>query len=276
MTDFSFRRHFAGKHVFVAGGSSGINLGIAEVFAGAGANLSICSRKPERVAAAVDRLQKHAGGRAWGQAADVRDYAQIDAALKGAEREFGPIHVLVSGAAGNFVAPALGLSANGFKTVVDIDLLGTFHVFRAGFDRLAKPGAALIAISAPQAVHPYPLQIHVNAAKAGVDMVVRTLAVEWGALGVRVNSIIPGPIAGTEGMDRLAPTEAARKAAEQGTPMRRFGTVHEVGHAALFLASPLAAYITGAVLPVDGGTILMGARGIGGAIDQAFQAAKTA
>lgn len=276
MTDFSFRSHFAGKHVFVAGGSSGINLGIGEVFAAAGAHLAICSRKIDRVEAAVTRLKAHGGGRAWGTAADVRDFAQVDAALKGAEREFGPIHVLISGAAGNFVAPALGLSANGFKTVVEIDLIGTFNVFRAGFDRLAKPGAALIAISAPQAVHPYPLQAHVNAAKAGVDMLVRTLAVEWGPQGVRVNSIIPGPIAGTEGMDRLAPTEAARKAASEGTPLRRFGSTHEVGHAALFLASPLAAYVTGAVLPVDGGTILMGARGMGTAIDQAFQAAKKA
>ena len=257
------RADFEGRHVFVAGGSSGINLGIAEEFAKQGAKVSICSRKADRVAAAVETLKGHKAGGAFGQAADVRDYAQVEAALKAAKAAFGQIDVLVSGAAGNFVAPALGMSANAFKTVVDIDLLGTFNVFRAGFEFLKKPGAACIAISAPQAQLPYAFQAHVNAAKAGVDMLVKTLAVEWGREGVRVNSIIPGPIADTEGMARLAPTEEARQAAAKSVPLQRYGQKSEIGHAAMFLASPLAAYITGVVLPVDGGMLLMGARMMG-------------
>ncbi len=258
-----------GKHVFVAGGSSGINLGIAEVFAGLGAKLSICSRNADRVAAAVERLRQH-NGEAGGQSADVRDYAQIEAALKSAKERFGPIDVLISGAAGNFVAPALGMSANAFKTVVDIDLLGTFNVFRAGFEFLRKPGASAIAISAPQAMHPHALQAHVGAAKAGVDMLVKSLAIEWAPTGVRVNSIIPGPIEGTEGMARLAPTEAERRISIEGVPLGRWGQTAEIGHAALFLSSPLAAYITGVVLPVDGGSTLLGGGRLGDTLKSAY------
>jgi NAD(P)-dependent dehydrogenase (short-subunit alcohol dehydrogenase family) len=263
---------FEGKHVFVAGGSSGINLGIAERFAEQGARVSICSRSPERVEAAVGTLLAHGSG-AMGTPADVRQYDQVAAALKAAADAFGDIDVLVSGAAGNFVAPALGMSANAFKTVVDIDLLGTFNVFRAGYDHLTKPGASLIAISAPQAIHPYAYQAHVCAAKAGIDMLVRALAVEWGPDGVRVNAIIPGPIADTEGMKRLAPTPEAEQRAIQGTPLRRYGTKAEIGDAALFLSSPMAAYITGAQLPVDGGATLMGASRMGEAMEMAFQEA---
>jgi NAD(P)-dependent dehydrogenase (short-subunit alcohol dehydrogenase family) len=260
---------FAGKHVFVAGGSSGINLGVAHRFAEQGAKVAICSRSADRIELAVEGLQEH-GGQTLGIPADVRDYAQVETALKAARDVFGPIDVLISGAAGNFVAPALGMSANGFKTVVDIDLLGTFHVFRAGYDLLTRPGASLIAISAPQAVHPYAYQAHVCAAKAGIDMLVRTLAIEWGPEGVRVNSIIPGPIEDTEGMERLAPTPEAKRKATEGTPLRRYGQKREIGDAALFLSSSMAAYVTGVNLPVDGGAVLMGSSRLGEAMADAF------
>ncbi len=267
---------FRDSHVFIAGGSSGINLGIAHRFAELGARVSICSRSAARVEAAVQELAAH-GGDVFGTSADVRDYAQIDRALGEAADRHGPIHTLIAGQAGNFIAPALGMSANGFRTVVDIDLNGSFNVFRAGFDRLAKPGASCIAISAPQAVHASALQVHVCAAKAGLDMLCRGLALEWGPAGVRVNSIIPGPIEGTEGMERLAPTDALKRQAAEATPMRRFGSTAEIGDAALFLSSPLAAYVTGANLPVDGGTTLTGSRGLSVGLEAAFDdAAKAA
>ncbi len=272
MSDLDIGAGAKGKHVFVAGGSSGINLGIGVAFARCGARVSLCSRKADKVAAAVETL-KALKTDAWGAAADVRNYAEVEAALKQAKEKFGPIDVLVSGAAGNFVAPALGMSANAFKTVIDIDLLGTFNVLRAGFEFLRKPGASIVSISAPQAIHPYPYQAHVNAAKAGIDILTKTLAVEWGAAGVRVNAICPGPIADTEGMARLAPTAAARDLVIQGTPLRRFGTKDEIGHAALFLASPLAAYITGVILPVDGGSTLLGPGRLGDAMTGAYDAA---
>ncbi len=247
---------FTGKSVFVAGGSSGINLGIADAFAAAGAHLAIASRSQERVDRACESLRRH-GGKVLGRSADVRDYAAIAGALAAAREAFGEIDVLISGAAGNFPALALGMSANAFKTVVDIDLLGTFNVLRAGHQHLRKPGAAVINISAPQSFNPMPLQVHACAAKAGVDQVMRVLAMEWGGDGIRVNSIAPGPIEGTEGFRRLSTPELRQKM-EGRIPLRRFGTLADCAQLALFLASPLASWITGALIPVDGGWSLYG------------------
>lgn len=255
--------NFSGLNVFVAGGSSGINLGIADAFARAGANVAIMSRNAERVAAAVETLRCH-GAKVLGCTGDVRDIQVVTSALEQAHAAFGPIDVVVSGAAGNFVAPASGMSANGFKTVVDIDLLGTFNVLRASHALLRKPGASLINISAPQAFVPMPMQAHVCAAKAGVDMLTRVLAMEWGPEGVRVNSIVPGPIDGTEGMQRLTPTESARRAVTAAVPLRRFGSIDAIAGVALMLCSPVCDYVTGVVLPVDGGASLAGPGLFGG------------
>jgi NAD(P)-dependent dehydrogenase (short-subunit alcohol dehydrogenase family) len=258
---------FKDRVVFVAGGTSGINLGIAHAFARHGAHVAVVSRSPEKVSAAVAELKKH-GGKVFGAAADVRDVAAISGALKDAHGMLGNFDVLISGAAGNFPAAALGMSTNAFKAVVDIDLLGTFNVLRTGHQYLRKPGAVVINISAPQAVHAQPLQAHVCAAKAGVDMLTQVLAIEWGADGIRVNSVIPGPIAETEGMARLAPTEETKEFARRAVPLGRFGTKDEVANACLFLASPLAAYISGAILPVDGGLTAAGPRGFNQALAQ--------
>jgi NAD(P)-dependent dehydrogenase (short-subunit alcohol dehydrogenase family) len=250
---------FTGQTVFVAGGSSGINLGIADAFARHGANVAIMSRSQERIDHALHQLRGR-GAAAEGYSADVRDAAAVADALKRSHARFGAIDVLVSGAAGNFLAPALGMSANGFKTVVDIDLLGSFNVLRAAHEFLRKPGASVISLSASQAFVPTPYQAHVCAAKAGVDMLTRTLAMEWGADGIRVNSIVPGPIEGTEGMRRLAPTDAQRARMTERVPLRRYGSVDDIAGIALVLSSPLGAYITGVVLPVDGGISLTGPR----------------
>lgn len=248
---------FSGKNVFVAGGTSGINLGVAEGFARAGAGLAVLSRSQDKVDAAVERLSSF-GGTCVGAAGDVRDYEAVEGAFRKAEAELGAIDVLVSGAAGNFPASALDMSPNGFRAVVDIDLIGTYHVVRAGYEVLRRPGACVINISAPQAFVPAPLQSHVCAAKAGVDMLTRVLALEWGEAGVRVNSIVPGPIKDTEGMARLAPTESLTKAVTESVPLKRMGTAEDVANLAMALASPLGAYVNGAVIPVDGGWSLTG------------------
>lgn len=146
-------RPWAQRTVFVAGGSSGINLGIATRFAAAGARTVLISRSPDKIAAAAQSITS-AGGEALGIPADVRDFAAVEAALSTTFDTFGPIDAVISGAAGNFLAPAIGMSANAFRTVIDIDLIGTFNVFRASFAFLRKPGASLIAISAPQGAHP--------------------------------------------------------------------------------------------------------------------------
>ena len=204
------QHRFDGQHVFVAGGSSGINLGIAVGFAAAGARLAILSRNQDKIDAALAAIRSAGDPAPLGFAADVRHADDVDAAIAAAHEVFGPIDVLVSGAAGNFPAFAKDLSPNGFKAVVDIDLIGSFNVLRAAFERLRRPGASVINISAPQAMNPMVAQIHVCAAKAGVvDMLTRVLAMEWGPLGIRVNSIVPGPIGETEGMRRLAPSPEA-------------------------------------------------------------------
>jgi len=249
--------NYENKTVFVAGGTSGINLGIARGFAQAGAKVAVMSRSEEKVEAAVALLKKD-GSDAFGSAADVRDVDAVSNALTKTHERCGEIDVLISGAAGNFPALTHDLSPNGFKAVVDIDLLGSFNVLKIGFQFLSKSGASIINISAPQSINPMQGQIHVCAAKAGVDMLTRVLAMEWGELGIRVNSIIPGPIDKTEGMRRLAPTANARQAVASSVPLGRMGTVEDIAQAALWLASPLASYINGAVIPVDGGWSLGG------------------
>lgn len=249
---------FKNGNVFVFGGTSGINLGIARCFASAGARVAVASRSQEKVDAAVEEL-KSLGSDASGYALDVRDVDAVQAALTDHHAATGDIDVLVSGAAGNFPALANDMLPNGFKSVVDIDLLGSFHVLRSAFQYLKKPGASIINISAPQAFVPMPMQSHVCAAKAGVDMLTRTLALEWGPYGIRINSIAPGPIAGTEGMRRLAPNEAVARQYKNSVPLQRFGSVEEIGQAAMFLSSDAVQYISGVVLPVDGGWSVAGA-----------------
>jgi NAD(P)-dependent dehydrogenase (short-subunit alcohol dehydrogenase family) len=251
---------FKGKTVFVTGGGSGINLGIGRNFAVLGANIAICGRSQEKLdTAAVElrELNKHVGGKVLPVAADVRDYAALENAFKRTRDEVGAIDVLVSGAAGNFVCPAENLSPNGFKTVIDIDLQGSFHASRAAFEQLKETRGCLIFISAGQSFVPQAYQLHVAAAKAGIDIMMKNLAIEWGKHGIRTHSIVPGPIEGTEGMKRLAPPEIENNR-RAWIPLGRYGTVDEIGQAAVFLASPLAMYMTGVVMCVDGGSSLVG------------------
>lgn len=244
----------AGKIAFVAGGTSGINLGIAKRFAELGARVAVAGRNPEKAQNAAALI----GREARGYSCDVRDYSATRAIMERIVADWGAMDIVVSGAAGNFLAPAAALSANGFKTVLDIDLNGTFNVFRGCYDLIRKPNASLIAISAGQAVNAMALQAHACAAKAGINQLVRVLALEWGPEGVRVNGISPGPIAGTEGMDRLTPSEAAAKALASRIPLRRYGEISEVADAAVFLSSSSATYVTGTILDCDGGSQIAG------------------
>ena len=247
---------YQGKTVFVTGGGSGINLGIAKGFAALGASVAICGRTQSKLDAAAKELEG-LGARVSARAADVRKPEELAAALTTCRETLGPIHVLICGAAGNFLVPAERLSPNGFKTVIDIDLLGSFNAARLAFEQLAETRGTIIFISAGMAHMPYAYQLHVGAAKAGIDRMMQNLALEWGRHGIRVNSIVPGPIAGTEGMKRLGGIDHERRGGAD-VPLGRLGTVEDIAQAALFLCSPAADWITGVVLNVDGGAGLSG------------------
>jgi len=246
-----------GKAAFVTGGGSGIGLAMAERFAQHGAKVMLAGRRAEVLDEAKQGIEA-AGGVAGAVSLDVRDYAAVEAALRRTHEEFGPIDIVLAAAAGNFPAPILGMSANGFRAVMDIDVLGTFNVMRAAHPFLRKPGASLLAISANHATKPVPYQSHVCAAKAAIEMLMKCIAIEWGPDGIRANCITPGPTADTEGMRRLAPTPEIEEIVKQNAPLRRYGTKDELADLALYLCSDAAGYITGNAYVCDGGTGLVG------------------
>ncbi|HEV3471515.1 MAG TPA: SDR family oxidoreductase [Pyrinomonadaceae bacterium] len=244
-------RVLAGRAAYVTGGGTGITGGVARALAEAGARVALVSRRMEHLEPAA-RAINEAGGEACAFETDVRDYAQVERSVAAAAERFGRLDIVVNGAAGNFLCPAEELSPNGFGTVVDIDLKGTFNVCRAAFAELKRAGGHILNISATLHYLGTPYQLHVSAAKAGVDALTRNLAVEWGRHGVRVNAIAPGPIEDTEGMKRLVPPEVKERL-RRNIPLGRFGRVRDIEQAAVFLCSDAAAFINGAILVVDGG-----------------------
>ncbi len=244
------------KVAFVTGGGTGITGGVARALAEAGAKIAITSRKEENLIPQKQFIEER-GGACFAVASDVRDYAAVENAISETVKHFGKLDIVVNGAAGNFLVKPEELSANGFGTVVDIDTKGTFNVCRAAFEELKKSQGQILNISATLHYTATPMQIHVSAAKAGVDAITRNLAIEWGRYGIRVNGIAPGPIADTEGMKRLVPAPVKERL-EKKIPLQRFGYIKDIEMAALFLCSDAASYINGVTLVVDGGHWLTG------------------
>lgn len=261
----------AGRVAFVTGGSSGINKGIVHRFLELGASVVIVARDAARLDAAKAELEQATKGRVVALSADVRDLSAMEAAAQRGVTQLGRYDIVVAGAAGNFPAAAAQMSANAFGSVIDIDLKGTFHTFRACHPHL-NPRARLIAISAPQAVLPMKYQSHACAAKAGIEALVRTLAVEWGGIdGVRANCLSPGLVRATHGAEIFA-RFAGEEALVGPQPVPRQATLGEVADAAVFLASPAGDYITGHTLAIDGGLSLvtMWDQTFGAAVEQAW------
>jgi 2,4-dienoyl-CoA reductase [(3E)-enoyl-CoA-producing], peroxisomal len=250
-----------GKAALITGGGTGICRGIALAFAAHGCDVAITSRKIEHLEPTVEELRA-LGVRAVAKVADVRDAAAVNDAVAGVVSDLGRLDVLINGAAGNFICLAEHLSPNGFGTVVDIDLKGTFNVSKAALPHLRTRGGSVINISATLPYLGTMGQAHASAAKAGVDSLTRTLAVEWGPFGIRVNGIAPGPIDGTEGVKRLT-SDTSRAMVLKNCPMGRMGTTDDIANASLFLVSEAAAYVNGVTLVVDGGLWLRSARMLG-------------
>lgn len=249
----------AGRVALVTGGGTGIGFEIARCLGEHGAKVAIASRRREVIDAAARALESE-GIACLGLTCDVRESAQVEAVVAGVLERWGRLDVVVNNAAGNFPAPMSGISYNGFKAVVGIDLLGTYNVSKAAYHAwLAAHGGCIVNISAPFDHQGVALQAHVAAAKMGVDALTRTQAVEWGPKGIRANAVAPGPIADTEGMARVsAALGGEARGARPPTPVGRLGTGRDVANAVLWLASDAASFVSGQVFSVCGASSVDG------------------
>jgi peroxisomal 2,4-dienoyl-CoA reductase len=257
---------FDGQVALVTGGGSGIGRGIADTLAALGAHVVLASRKLERVEAAAAEIRA-AGGKASGVAVDVRDPERVQQMVAEVQGTHGRLDLLVNNAAGNFYAPSESLSANAWKSVIEIDLYGTFFCSQAVLPVMrAGGGGSIVNISMTLHYRGWPLMAHATAAKAGIDALTRTLALEWARDRVRVNAIAPGPIP-TEGVrkaftppptaegvpDVFAVEKAMDSYARKAIPLQRWGAPADIANMVVFLASPAGGWITGAIMVVDGG-----------------------
>jgi peroxisomal 2,4-dienoyl-CoA reductase len=246
-----------GKVALVTGGGSGIGFEVTRQLLLHGCRGAvICGRRVSFLQKAKLILENEiTGAKVEYCVVDVRDPEQCQAAIQYTQQQFGRLDILINGAAGNFLAAANQLSPKGFATVMAIDTLGTFNMCRAAFSLLAESGdAAILNISATLQYGATHWQVHASAAKAAVDSLTRSLALEWGPYQIRVVGIAPGPIANTPGTTKLAPglgNDDVASMVTEGIPLQRMGEAWEIGHAAVFLCT--ARYITGDVLVVDGG-----------------------
>ena len=257
---------FDGQVALVTGGGSGIGRGIADTLAALGAHVVLASRNQERVDAAAAEIRA-AGGRASGVAVDVREPERVQQMVAGVKEQHGRLDLLVNNAAGNFYAPSESLSANAWKGVIEIDLYGTFYCSQAVLPLMREQGGgAIVNISMTLHYRGWPLMAHATAAKAGIDALTRTLALEWARDRVRVNAIAPGPIP-TDGVrkaftpppaadgvpDVFAVEKAMDSYARKAIPLQRWGAPADIGNMVAYLASPAGGWITGAIMVVDGG-----------------------
>ena len=255
-----------GQVALVTGGGTGIGFGVAELLSSLGAHVVLASRKREHLDPAAARLRE-AGGRASVETVDVRDADAVKAMVARVRDELGRIDLLVNNAAGNFYAPSESLSANAWRAVVEIDLFGTFFCSQAVFPIMKEQsdGGRIVNVSMTLHYRGWPQMAHATAAKAGVDALTRTLALEWAPHRVRVNAVAPGPIP-TEGVrtaftppasggvpDLFAVERAMEEHAHRAIPLQRWGTPADIANMIAFLASPAGDWITGSIIVVDGG-----------------------
>ncbi|KPI42150.1 Peroxisomal 2,4-dienoyl-CoA SPS19 [Cyphellophora attinorum] len=264
---------FKGKVVFCTGGNGTICSAQVRALVYLGANACIVGRNEQKTLdMAKDLAAQRQGAKVIGIGnIDVRDIDLLSKAAERCAKELGGIDFLIAGAAGNFLAPMAQLSANAFKTVMDIDVLGSYNVTKVCIPYLlesvkkynsqgglpksdtAGPSGRIIYVSATMHYTGMALQTHVVAAKAAVDAISHNVALEYGPLGITSNIIAPGPIAGTEGMDRLGGKLRANERPGQRLPLGRWGSIKEIADATVWLFSDAANYVTGQTTIVDGG-----------------------
>ena len=255
---------FDGQVALITGGGTGIGFGIAQLLAELGATVVMASRNQAHLEPAVAQL-RGAGGKADSLTLDVRDPEAVKAGIRSVADRLGRIDVLVNNASGNFYVPSESMSANAWRSVIEIDLSGTFFCSQAVMPAMRDHGGGRI-INTSMTLHyrGWPLMAHATAAKAGIDALTRTLALEWARYGIRVNAVAPGPIP-TEGVKKAfsAPPDAvhdvfsAERAMEdyarRAIPLARMGSPRDIANMVAFLASPAGDWITGSIMVVDGG-----------------------
>ena len=248
MSDFK-ENILKGRVALITGGATGIGKEIARTLGKHGAKIVITSRKQPNLDAARKEFEAE-GIKCLALSSDVRKPELVEQVIAAALKEYSSLNIVVNCAAGMFPAPIEGMSYNGFKTVVDIDLLGTYNVTKAAFTAYLKEhGGCIVNITAPFEHWGVSSLAHVAAAKAGVESLTRTCAVEWAPLGIRVNSVAPGFISDTEGVKRFGDS--------QDIPDKSLkGTRQDMANAVLFLVSDSARFINGVCIRVDGGATI--------------------
>ncbi|MCS7153961.1 MAG: SDR family oxidoreductase [Bacteroidia bacterium] len=246
-----------GKVIVVTGGGTGLGRAMTETFIQCGAQVAICGRRTHVVEEAAQAL----GPAVRPYTCDVRSWESVDAFLSQVVKDFGRLDAVVNNAAGNFLAASERLSPKGFRAVVDIVLLGTFHVSRwagAYWIENKLPGHILNIVTTYTETG-CAFVLPSAAAKAGVQALTLSLAYEWAPYGIRANAIAPGPFPTEGAWSRLMPNGDFEKEYKKRLPTGRYGNPAELGALAAFLLSDLAPYITGAVIPIDGAERLQGA-----------------
>ena len=243
-----------GRCVVVTGGSAGIGLEISKQLLLHGARVAVVSRQPERLEGAARLLAEQTGREPLTVACDVREWPAVEAMADRVRREYGAVDAVVNNAAANFRMAAERMTPRAFRTVVDIDLMGTFHVTRAFVGPMLERGeGSVLSIVVPEAARGFPQCSHAGAAKAGIVSLTASWAREWGPRGVRANAIAPGLVPTDSVIDQVFYRPESVERTKANIPLGRLGDPVDIAHAALFLCSDAARWITGATLVVDGG-----------------------
>lgn len=245
---------FSDKVVLITGGGTGIGRELALQFGSLGAHVVVAARREEPLRGTVEAIEEE-GGEASFYTLDIRDEERIDEVVESIFEERERLDVLINNAGGNFMGPAMAMSANGWRAIIDINLNGTFLMSKAVGQRWLARGfpGRIINMSATNAHNGSPLMAHSGASKAGINSMTETLAVEWGGSGITVNAVLPGPVR-TEGSDeRLWTDESTVEKLESRIPLGRFATPEDIAPLVQFLASEAGAFITGSLITIDGG-----------------------